>query len=325
MLIISGMTPNGAPRLNRRVAGRTNRRTSSAPPEQASADTSSATDEPDPGPATTGVPIKSFWTRDVVVPLLIAFITGGIVAWGTIVAQQEIDDTRADRLLRAANLTFIRDKSSPDPDLPRPFNGIDLAEQNLRGLELANAHFDEAKLNGAKFGAADLRGAQFNGADLSGAVLDFADLTKANLSGTDLRGAKLVSAQLPEANLVTANLRNADLRNANLSGVSLRGGYLAGADLEGADFSGAVLDFVDLNDAKLAGANLQDAKLPGADLRGADLSGANLEGVDLGLANPSQVYPNGGSLSGGACWSETTEWGEFEPPPSDPATCERFP
>ncbi|MEV8236968.1 pentapeptide repeat-containing protein [Rhodococcus sp. NPDC077669] len=173
-----------ARRVPGHIAGRTHRRTApaaQAPPSPANTETPA---DSAPRPDITGKSHTSFWIRDVAVPLLIAVITGGIVAWGTIDAQKDIDDARADRLLRAANLTFVRDKSSPDPDLPRPFNGIDLAGQNLRGLELANADLSRANLNDADLAGADLSGASLNGADLEGANLE-----STNLAGADLAGA----------------------------------------------------------------------------------------------------------------------------------------
>lgn len=61
----------------------------------------------------------------------------------------ERDDRRivADR--RLENLRFVRERSSNDPKLPRPFIGLDLQGQALAALSLANAQFKGANVHGA--------------------------------------------------------------------------------------------------------------------------------------------------------------------------------
>ena len=287
-----------ARRVPGHIAGRTPRRTPPAGQDPLSPANTETPAHAAPRPEITGHPRVSFWIRDVVVPLLIAVITGGIVAWGTIHAQKDIDDTRADRLLRAANLTFVRDKSSPDPDLPRPFNGIDLAEQNLSGLRLEKAELETANLYRANLYRANLYRA----------VMPGADLRDANLQVTNLRDADLTGAKLGRANLIGANLNGANLGRANLIGANLNGADLSNTELVEAGLSDAYLGSADLNGANLGTVDLRGANLGGADLRGASLFDANLRGAALN----------------DVCWSESTSWGTFQPPPSEPRTCYHF-
>lgn len=203
------------PRRRRQLAGHPTR---STPP------TSSIS------PPTTEPPKvePAWWVRDILVAGTVAVIVGAITASGTIVAQQRIDDARADRELRAANLTFVRERSSTDPLLPRPFTGLDLRDQNLSGLDLRNADFSTANLSGARLIGAALDGAILVGATLPGASLGLANLSEAVLAFADLRGVVLYGANLSDANLHGARLGGADLRGADLSSANLKNAVLTG-------------------------------------------------------------------------------------------------
>jgi uncharacterized protein YjbI with pentapeptide repeats len=143
------------------------------------------------------------------------------------------ESQRADNDQRLENLRFVRERSSDDPSQPRPFRGLDLANQNLSGLRLPQAQFVEADL--AK---ADLRFVL-----LSGAQLRAADLREARLTQTTLNGTGFIDAQLSHASIDKAFARNASFAGSNLSGADF-----TGTSLQGADFSGAVgLDQADLS------------------------------------------------------------------------------
>lgn len=232
---------------------------------------------PSLNPAQTG---PAWWVRDI----LVAGIVGAIIATGTVIAQQRIDNERADRELRAANLAFVRERSSTDPLLPRPFAGLDLRGQNLAGLNLQNADFSSADLSGSNLTRTNLTGSLLEGADLSGA----------NALSINLTDARMRRAVLTGASLMLADLSNADLATSNLRGVDLYAADLDSSDLGGAD-------------------------LVGADLRATDLGGADLEGADLSAVcweQSSQVRPRSDLLYPNARWPQG-----FTPPPSAVSSC----
>ncbi|GAA1718210.1 pentapeptide repeat-containing protein [Dietzia cercidiphylli] len=190
----------------------------------------------------------TWWVRDILIAGIVGIIVGGTTSYWTVVAQQRIDDARADRELRAANLTFVRERSSTDPLLPRPFTWLDLRDQYLGGLDLRNADFYGADLSGASLNGADLAGSSMHNVNLSGAFIRGATLASARMGSADLHGAVLREADLSGANFFRADLSNADLYQADLSDAELIGASLVGADLRGANMSGT-----DLRDADLTG------------------------------------------------------------------------
>ncbi|CQD09902.1 Secreted effector protein pipB2 [Mycobacterium lentiflavum] len=160
-----------------------------------------------------------WWFSELVIPTVVALVTGAIVAVGTIKGQALLDDAREDRALRLENLRFVRDHSAVDPNQPRPFGGLDLRGQHLRGLQLANANFEDANLEGAILSNSNLYRASFNYARLINAYLVAADLSEtdvegANLSGADLDRANLAGAIFDQTVLYRANLKTANLRGA---------------------------------------------------------------------------------------------------------------
>ena len=193
-----------------------------------------------------------WWFRDVVIVAVISLL----VLWATMV----IDDQRADRDRqitaaattqgeRAENLRFLRDRSSADVAVARPFNGFDLTGQNLAGLSLWNADFQRA--------------------NLAGTDMTETDLTKADLTFANFQNANMASVTLVDAFGVGAQLTSANLDSANLQGMVAVGAVFVGANL-----SDAVLTEADLRSAVLRDSNLTSANLEGADLTDADLSGA---------------------------------------------------
>lgn len=156
--------------------------------------------------------------------LAVGLISGTVVALLSLAGAVYFDDKRSDREAqqeerrsvqegRQENLRFVRDRSSAE-EVDRPFQDIDLNEQNLSGLGLVKADFSEASLVFTQFIGADLSGAKFVRADLSGA----------NFESADLEGADLYKATLWGTNFIAANLRGADLRDADLRNVVLHAG-----------------------------------------------------------------------------------------------------
>ncbi|WAC90055.1 pentapeptide repeat-containing protein [Mycobacterium sp. Aquia_213] len=183
------------------------------------------TPAPSPNPPPDGVRKRHgirWWLTELVIPTVVALVTGAIVAAGTIKGQALLDDAREDRALRLENLRFVRDHSTADPNQPRPFGGLDLSGQHLRGLQLANANFDDANLEGAIFNNSNLHRASFNYARLINANLVATDLSETDMEGADLSGADLDRANLAGANFDQTALYGANLKAANLSGASLR-------------------------------------------------------------------------------------------------------
>lgn len=226
----------------------------------------------------------AWWVRDILVAGTVALIVSVITAFATVVTQQRIDDARTVRELQAANLAFVRERSSADPGLPRPFAGLDLRDQHLAGLKLRNADLSSANLSGAKLRRADLKGAVLESATLNGADLLSADLIDARMRGATLRGA----------NLMFADMSGADLTGSDFGGSDLYGAEFAGADLYGADFTGA-------------------------DLRAADLSGRNLSNADLNAVCWEQSIP---PRPGAEVVHPDAKWPRgFTPPPSTDTSC----
>jgi hypothetical protein len=162
-----------------------------------------------------------WWFSELVIPTVVALVTGALVAWGTIKGQALLDDAREDRALRLENLRFVREHSTVDPNQARPFGGLDLQGQHLRGLQLAHANFDDANLEGAVLSGSNLHRASFQFARLRNADLTAADLTETNVEGTDLSRANLDRTNLQGAILDQTALYGADLKTANLNGASL--------------------------------------------------------------------------------------------------------
>ncbi|CDO87722.1 hypothetical protein AWC29_27385 [Mycobacterium triplex] len=162
-----------------------------------------------------------WWFTELIIPTVVALVTGAIVAVGTIKGQALLDDAREDRALRLENLRFVRDHSAVDPNQPRPFGGLDLSGQHLRGLQLANANFDDANLEAAILNNSNLHRASFNYARLRNADLTAADLSESDVEGADLSGADLGRANLAGAILDQTVLYGADLKTASLRGASL--------------------------------------------------------------------------------------------------------
>ncbi|WP_329405494.1 pentapeptide repeat-containing protein [Nocardia vinacea] len=191
-------------------------------------------------------PAPVWWFRD----LIIALVIGLLITVSGIAVQRHFDQQREGRerafatqqhlqSLRLANLTFVRDSSSNEPQVRRPFNRMDLQGQNLNGLQLDGADLMEANLIGANMLVANLAGADLTHADLTGV-----DLTRANLPHADLPHANLTHADLTDANLTDADLTGANLTDANLRGAYLTGANLAGADLTHADLTGVDLSVI---------------------------------------------------------------------------------
>jgi len=72
----------------------------------------------------------------------------------------------------------------------------------------------------------------YNGVKLANADLREADLRKANLAHADLRSANLEGADLSEATLMGADLSDANLHGAKLDGVSYAFATLSRAQLD---------------------------------------------------------------------------------------------
>jgi hypothetical protein len=168
-----------------------------------------------------------------------ALVAGVSIAW-----QAKLDDDRSKREQRTENLRFVRERSTfEDVLLDRPFNGMDLEEQNLSGLRLHRADFREANLYKGVLRSTELNGALLDKADLREADMELVNLQEAALGGANLAGANLKSAFLKEASLFEA-----DLTNANLSDAILTGATLARARLDGANLNGAKLEDIDYGD-----------------------------------------------------------------------------
>lgn len=127
---------------------------------------------------------------------------------------------RANNDQRIENLRFVRERSSDDPNLPRPFRGLDLERQNLSGLRLPGAQLVNANLNDADLKYAFLPAAGFNAAHLEGA----------DLSDTTLHETKFIAAHLKSAKIVHAYAISASFKGSDLSGTDFSRSSLQGAD-----------------------------------------------------------------------------------------------
>jgi hypothetical protein len=94
-----------------------------------------------------------WWFKDV----LMALILGTLISGGSIIGQMIINDhrvAREDARVEAenlhseqlANLRYVRDGSSPDPNRSRPYSYFNLEGKDLVGLQLAGADFAFANL-----------------------------------------------------------------------------------------------------------------------------------------------------------------------------------
>lgn len=222
-----------------------------------------------------------WWVRDVLVSGIVAVV----VSAGTIVGQKLIDDVRADRDHQISsqanereqqfeNLRFVRGRSTPDPNLERPFYGMDLAGLSLAGLDLPGANLGEA------------------------------NLTECNLLQTNLEGASLVFATLRGVLAMGVNLKGADLTGADLTYVMINNELakspapgqpvilteFAGATLLGTNFGSSSFVDVSLTGLDLTGANFERATLSGVDFTGATLTDVNFDGVTY---DDATVWPAG--------------------------------
>lgn len=233
--------------------------------------------------------------------LVVALLSGLVVAVLTVVWQSHIDNQRSERESgweatrameadRRENLRFVRERSSNRPT-ERPFAGIDLQGQTLSGLSLSRANF----------ASADLRGAT---------------VTSTNLSGAVLSGAQLQDSNMESAGLTGAFFYHADLSGAHMKEAFMTGALLTGANLSETDLTGAVFVDAMLREANLSGADLTGAQVTGADLRGADLSSADLTGKD-----PSDLFPGPARIEN-ICHDGQTTWPSgFRPPPVNEQAC----
>lgn len=150
----------------------------------------------------------------------------GIVAGlAVFVVTWHFESQRANNDQRLENLRFVRERSSEDLDQPRPFRGLDLANQNLSGLRLPHA-----ELSGANLVKADLRFVQLSGAKVHAVNLEGARLTQTTLGGTEFIGAQLTGASIERAFAQGAVFTGSDLSGTSFSGTALYG----------ADFSGSI-------------------------------------------------------------------------------------
>ncbi|UZX04015.1 pentapeptide repeat-containing protein [Arthrobacter sp. CDRTa11] len=183
----------------------------------------------------------SSWRHDLVVGL----VSGIVVAFGTLLVQLYFDDLRSDREagqedLRSAregrqnNLQFLRDRSSTQP-LDRPFNGMDLAGQNLSGLELQNSDLINSDLSGADLQATSLQGSILSGADMSRTKLEAAGLERASLVTTDLRSAQARGSDLTDAVMWGADVSGANFVLAAMNGTDFRVSGIESAELINSD------------------------------------------------------------------------------------------
>lgn len=230
-----------------------------------------------------------WWVRDGVVALLI----GGVLLGG----QALIDDGRSDREAaraddlamladRRENLRFVRERSTVVA-LERPFQGMDLTEQNLSGLSLSGANFGNAELDDTSFFYADLKNTDFSGASLEDSFLSFTDLTDANLAVAELNGAFLTDAVLVDTNFGYAVADRARFTSADVTDAFFDGASLRNADFDEVDLS-TVLSFDRV-----------------------DLTGAQLHAATFGELELVAI-----------CYDETTTWPVgVDPPPSDPDVC----
>lgn len=153
-----------------------------------------------------------WWVRDV----LVAGLVGAIVTAGGLLAQLHFDEQAALRTERLENLRFVRERSSGETTVSRPFSGLDLIGMPLGGLKLAGADFSSANLSGADLQGTDLTGANFDGATLDGAFLFAASLNDAVLTHVSMK-----ETNIPDTDFTGANLVAVDLSSINFGGGSI--------------------------------------------------------------------------------------------------------
>lgn len=139
--------------------------------------------------------------------------------------QVERDASQALREERLENLRFVRDRSSRDIVVDRPFAGLDLTDQDLTGLQLQNADFTGAVLDGADLTTANLAGAVFDHASMRetslwGAVLTSADFYQTDLSSADLGSTSIHKTVFYEAKMQAANFGQADIARTIFAGAT---------------------------------------------------------------------------------------------------------
>lgn len=250
--------------------------------------------EPSAAPPNLFRRLEWLW-RDVVLAILVGCLVGLSVFW----VQNHFDDEReqreravedarqqqAERLedervastTRLENLRFVRERSSTDPDLPRPFQGLDLSGQILNSLDLQGADFQSADLTRTQMSGINLRKASLALATMNG-VQEVA-------GGADFTGADLHWASLEHGvRMALASFSNANMEGAHLNGARFLQTHFDGADLSRADLRDTRLarsSFrkTDPSFANLAAADLSDSDISGADLRGANLTGVSLEQI----------------------------------------------
>lgn len=211
----------------------------------------------------------------IVRDVAIVFLIGVILLAG----QWLVDDNRSDRELAAArllndqasardNLQFVRERSSPDKSLNRPFAWINLSSQNLSGLQLSGSDLTRANLtrtwlDSTKLDHATLHGATLKDAWLSGTNLREADLSCGDqlqtapcttLSGAliesvDMQKANLENVEISDASILGGNYRYSSFRGAHILRVQIGAAYpFSRADLRGADFTDAWFEDVKIDE-----------------------------------------------------------------------------
>lgn len=153
--------------------------------------------------------------------------------------QKKVEDDRVRAQLRLGNQQIVRSLSSPDPNLARPFAGLDLTGMKLGGLKLVGADFSDANLTDVSFTGSDLRGATFDGANVDGADFGNADLQKASFQySNDFRR---VSGKSPDG-FLGANLDGSQwLSIKSWRDTQLWGASFCGARFRDVDFSKATM------------------------------------------------------------------------------------
>lgn len=200
-----------------------------------------------------GTAISVVTAREIVVALL----SGTLVAAATVVMQTNIDDQRENEADRRENLRFVREQVAAGNTKNVTFQGIDLEGKSLAGMDLKGADFRDANLSKVDFSSTDLSGA---------------DLTKANLSGARLRNTLLIDADLPDAVLFGAYMEYVSFRDADLTQTDMRKSELLGGSFVNADFRRTDLSRAELWILDLTEANLDHPKMYGTYLMGVELS-----------------------------------------------------
>jgi uncharacterized protein YjbI with pentapeptide repeats len=133
-------------------------------------------------------------------------LVGTLVSGGGILVQLHFDNEATLRAERLENLRFVRERSSLDESVSRPFAGLDLSGMPLGGLKLRGADFSTANLSGADLQGTDLTGANLSSANLDGAYLFLAKLNDAIMNFPSMNGTNV-----PQADFTGANITDVDL------------------------------------------------------------------------------------------------------------------